>query len=205
VGCGTFRRNIASAQNFRPTAPRDPWFNLPMKKADRITQFVEQLGASAPGSTLDPHYAGFFTCFNEQRYYEAHDVLEHLWLQNRDENHAYFKGLIQVAGAFVHLQKQFLRPEHPKDGRRLRPATRLFALALKNLAPYRPQHMALDVGALCALCTDTVAQIVASDFTRNPWHPEHAPRLTLSTPKNSAETAEKNVQGEGFEPPTNSV
>src|SRR5438067_657768 len=57
-----------------------------MNKADRITRFVQQLGAS-PDSPLDPHYQGFFQCFNEQRYYEAHDVLEHLWLQNRDENH----------------------------------------------------------------------------------------------------------------------
>src|SRR5213082_2572941 len=110
-----------------------------MKKADRITQFVEQLGPSSSpsGTALDPHYLGFFTCFNEQRYYEAHDVLEHVWLQCRgDENHAYFKGLIQIAGAFVHLQKQFLRPLHPKDGRRLRPAVRLFQLGMKNIEPF---------------------------------------------------------------------
>ena len=149
-----------------------------MKKADRITQFVEQLGASAD-SALDPHYQGFFKCFNEQRYYEAHDVLEHLWLQNRDENYAYFKGLIQVAGAFVHLQKQFLRPAHPKDGRRLRPAVRLFHLGMKNLEAFRPRHMDLDVETLHALCAKLAAQIIASDFTKNPWRPDHAPTLHL--------------------------
>ena len=31
----------------------------------------------------DPHFAGYFCCFNEQKFYEAHDVLEALWLQNR--------------------------------------------------------------------------------------------------------------------------
>jgi hypothetical protein len=31
-------------------------------------------------------------------------VLEHLWLDCRDSNHLYFKGLIQIAGAFVHLK-----------------------------------------------------------------------------------------------------
>lgn len=155
-----------------------------MKKADRITQFVEQLGASSD-SSLDPHYTGFFQCFNAQQYYEAHDVLEHLWLHHPDENYAYFKGLIQVAGAFVHLQKQFLRPEHPKDGRRLRPATRLFHLGMKNLEPFRPYHMSFDVENLHNLCTNLAEEIIASDFQKNPWSPDKAPELKL--PRMNAE------------------
>src|SRR2546423_12627744 len=99
-----------------------------MKKVERIATFAAQFARD--DRALDPRYIGFFECFNSQRYYEAHDVLENLWLERRDENYAFFKGLIQIAGAFVHLQKQFLRPTHPKDGRRLRPAARLFKLAL---------------------------------------------------------------------------
>ena len=160
-----------------------------MKKADRIAAFVEKLeelsgsaNAESNSSNVarDPHYRGFFQCFNEQRYYEAHDVLEHLWLQDREnENFAYFKGLIQIAGAFVHLQKQFLRPDHPKDGRRLRPAARLFHLGMKNIAPFRPRHMSFDVAALHALCEKCAAEIIESDFKKNPWHPERAPLLKL--------------------------
>jgi uncharacterized protein len=149
-----------------------------MKKSDRVTAFVQQLGAEA-GSRVDPHYEAFFKCFNEQRYYEAHDVIEHLWLPCRDENARYYKGLIQVAGAFVHLQKQFFRPTHPKDGRRLRPGVRLFRLALENLAPYRPRHMGFDVESVCRLCEKLAAEIVAGNFRRNPWHPERAPKLAL--------------------------
>jgi hypothetical protein len=149
-----------------------------MKKGDRISSFVKQLGTDAT-SPLDPCYQGFFRCFNAKQYYEAHDVLEHLWLQQRDDNHLFFKGLIQTAGAFVHLQKQFLRPDHPKDGARLRPAVRLFHLALQNLEPYQPIHMALDVTRLCAFCRRLADEIVASDFRRNPWHPAHPPQLQL--------------------------
>lgn len=149
-----------------------------MKKSQRIESFVERLGVVSSRS-LDPCYLGYFQCFNEQHYYEAHDVLEHLWLQQRNENHAFFKGLIQVAGAFVHLQKQFLHPEHPKHGRRLRPAVRLFRLATTNLTPYRPIHLHLDVDALCRLCDHVAAQVVASDFLKNPWQPSRAPRLDL--------------------------
>jgi hypothetical protein len=149
-----------------------------MKKNDRISAFVQTLGAD-PALALDPRYQGYFTCFNAQQYYEAHDVLEDLWLQSRDDNYLFFKGLIQIAGAFVHLQKQYLHPEHPKHRPRLRPAVRLFELGMKNLAPYGPVHLHLDVSALLRMSTDMVSQIVASDFGRNPWQPTQAPELHL--------------------------
>ena len=150
-----------------------------MNKHDRMTQFVAELGAD-PALALHPCYQGYFRCFNEGRYYEAHDVLEHLWLGARgDPNWHYYKGLIQIAGAFVHLQKQYLRPDHAKDGKRLRPACRLFALGLANLLPYGSRHLELDLSALERLCAEYVAAIAASDFTANPWSPERAPQLTL--------------------------
>ncbi|MEA3213702.1 MAG: uncharacterized protein QOE70_6759 [Chthoniobacter sp.] len=149
-----------------------------MKKSERIAALVEQLGTE-PGRALDPRYQGYFTCFNSRQYYEAHDVLEDLWLETTDENHRFFKGLIQAAGAFVHLRKHFEQPVHPKHGRRLRPAVRLFHLAIANLEPYAPRHLRLDVTALCELCRRTAAEIVAADFQRNPWDPAHAPRVEI--------------------------
>lgn len=149
-----------------------------MKKSDRISAYVETLGA-APGLDLDPHYTGFFTCFNRGEYYEAHDVLEQLWLRTPGANHAFFKGLIQIAGAFVHLRKQFLQPDHPKDGRRLRPAARLFDLGMRNLDPFGPVHLRLDVAALCALCAEHVSALTENGFVQNPWEPTRLPRVVL--------------------------
>lgn len=149
-----------------------------MKKHDRISAFVETLEASG-GTGFHPCYAGYFECFNQGDYYEAHDVLEHLWLECRDENHLYFKGLIQIAGAFVHLKKQHARPWHPTDGRRLHPAARLFALGVKNIAPFGPIHMGLDIESACALCTGWREQILGSDFRINRWQPSSRPRLEL--------------------------
>jgi len=150
-----------------------------MKKNERIAAFIETLGAD-PTAALDPRYQGFFTCFNARQYYEAHDVLENLWLETAGGDHLFFKGLIQLAGAFVHLQKHFLHPEHPKHVRRLRPAVRLFHLALANLEAFAPRHLRLDVAALCQLCRHHAAEIAGSDFQHNPWHPAHAPRIELT-------------------------
>lgn len=151
-----------------------------MKKADRIEHYVRSLGVDS--GTWDPCYLAFFGCFNAQEYYEAHDVLEHLWLKGCDQNHAFYQGLIQLAGAFVHLKKQRLRPEHPTDGRRLAPATRLFKLALKNLAPYPDSHHGLDLREVRGLATSMIQLIETSEFRTNPWSEDSAPTLLLVEP-----------------------
>jgi len=128
-----------------------------MNKGERISRFVAELGSGDVDLThtdvaRHPFYRAFFLCWNEQRYYEAHDVLEQLWLKETNSREAdFFKGLIQAAGAFVHLQKRFGHPSHAKHSRRLFPAVRLFQLAEKNLSIFAPRHHGLDVAALCRL------------------------------------------------------
>ena len=105
-----------------------------MNKRERISQWLaEATGENVNPDKADverhPYYLAFFRCWNEQRYYEAHDVLEQLWLKTKSPDADYFKGLIQAAGAFVHLQKRFEHPLHAKHSRRLPPAVRLFRLA----------------------------------------------------------------------------
>jgi len=43
--------------------------------------------------------------FNEERFWEAHEVLEQFWRVARDEEKRLLQGLILVCAAFVHLQK----------------------------------------------------------------------------------------------------
>src|SRR3984893_9241002 len=147
-----------------------------MKKGQKIQAFVASLNT---GSTHDPCYEGYFICFNEQKYYEAHDVLEHLWLKEEGPPHQFFKGLMQLAGAFVHLQKQDRRPEHSTDGRRLHPAWRLFKLAQTNLEPFSPTFLGLDVRSVLELCSKNIVAIEDAQFKSNPWSPVAAPMLAL--------------------------
>ena len=89
---------------------------------------------------LDTRYLGYFDCFNKGLYFEAHEVLEGLWLLDRKgPDGSFYKGLIQLAGAFVHLQKN--RPG---------PGASLFRLAREHLKPYPAIHYRLDVGGTLA-------------------------------------------------------
>ena len=134
-------------------------------KNERIARMV---GSGSDGG-LDSYYQGFFDCFNRGQYYEAHDVLEQLWLKDRHgPNGAFYKGLIQLAGAFVHLQKD-----------RLRPSAALFKLAGANLGQYAGQHERLDIHAVLALIEHWRASLERGDFQTNPLRSEPAPVLRL--------------------------
>lgn len=153
------------------------------KKSDRMDAMVRELAAAGPPSSLDPCYTGYFTCFNAGQYYEAHDVLEHLWLKQKSAPVApFYQGLIQFAGGYVHLRKQYEHPAHAKHGRRLRPAARLFALAQFNLTPFAPAFAELDVSGVIAECSRICGELAKSDFTRNPWNPSELPVLHLGLP-----------------------
>ena len=121
------------------------------------------------GQELDAHYLGYFDCFNRQLFYEAHEVLEDLWLKDKSgPNGAFYKGLIQLAGAFVHLQKN--RPQ---------PAAALFKLALANLEKYPYQHERLDVATACGLIRNWLGSLEAAHFEKNPLTNENQPKLAL--------------------------
>lgn len=149
-----------------------------MNKRERISEFVSSLES---GASEDPdYYAAFFRLWNEQRYYDAHDVLEQLWLrEDNTETARFFQALIQAAGAFVHLQKNFEQPTHAKHGRRLRPATRLFALALDNLEGLPDEFRGLDLLSFRELLRRVRDEIIAKHFLVNPWTPQSASMLRL--------------------------
>lgn len=135
------------------------------KKSGKIAERI----AAFQGRELDAHYLGYFDCFNEQLFYEAHDVLEEMWLPDRrGPNGDYFKGLIQLAGAFVHLQKE-----------RLRPSAALFKLARANLQKYPSTHEQLDLAAVLRLIETWLGWLENGAFGTNPLHERPAPKLAL--------------------------
>ena len=135
------------------------------KKSAKIAALI----ASQQGGAFDAHYLGYFECFNRQLFYEAHDVLEELWLAGgkAGANYAFYKGLIQLAGAFVHLQKA-----------RLRPAVALFNLAEANLRQYPARHEGFAVAGALGLIADWRRRIEAEGFAVNPLSGDSAPTVT---------------------------
>src|ERR1700755_2852645 len=133
------------------------------KKSGAIAELIEQF----KGRDFDAHYLGYFECFNRRLYFEAHDVLEELWLADRKgPNYSFYKGMIQLAGAFVHLQKD-----------RLKTSAALFKLAQANLQKYPAVHEQLDLVKVQTVIQEWLNQLERANFTINPLTPDTAPKL----------------------------
>jgi predicted metal-dependent hydrolase len=136
-----------------------------MSKHERIAELAREFS----GDGVDPRYAGYFALFNRQQFYEAHDVLEDLWLPDRHGvNGNFYKGLIQLAGAFVHLQKH-----------RLRPSAALFKLARTNLEKYPATHERLSLAAMLDVIAEWLHYLESQNFSENPLDSRIAPQINL--------------------------
>ena len=132
-------------------------------KSGKIAELIQGL----KHEKHSPHYLGYFECFNRELYFEAHDVLEELWLQDRQSSdYSYFKGLIQLAGAFVHLQKN-----------RLRPAAALFRLARDNLLKYPSPHHDLNLEKVLEMIESWLKPLEDSKLTLNQYDSGRRPAL----------------------------
>lgn len=104
-------------------------------------EHVAALVAAFQGRGRDAHLLAYLDLFNRQRFHEAHDALEAWWLRERHgPDGEFLKGLIQLAGAFVHVQKN-----------RRAPALALLRLAQQRLARFPPSHGGLHLAAALAL------------------------------------------------------
>ncbi len=127
-----------------------------------------------PPTPLSPEavlcsYRGFLDLFNHGKFFEAHEVLEAVWLGVRREPVAdFYKGLIQLAGAFVHVQK-----------RRFAPALSLLRLAEQNLGKFPGQFEHLNVNAVREIIKSWQAKLTQIEAEREIVDLPNFPTLNL--------------------------
>jgi uncharacterized protein len=90
--------------------------------------------------------------WDQRRYFEAHECLEFVWRVADADDAELWQGIIQIAVAAVHLQRQ-----NP-DG-----ARRLFARAQRRLSAFDAPRHGIDVGAARELCQRFIDQIDVGD------------------------------------------
>lgn len=77
--------------------------------------------------------------YNDGYFFEAHETWEDLWYQSPWPARTFLQGLIQLAGAFVHL----MRHEYPGT-------IRLLEAASEKLAQFPGDYLGIDAGRLVA-------------------------------------------------------
>jgi len=97
-----------------------------------------------------PELDEYVTLFRSGHYFEAHEVLERLWLQR--DGDPFLQGLIIFAAAYVKVQRG-----SPVG------ATRHFRSALRYLRPYLPAREGFDVAAIVAQAERALALLVSGE------------------------------------------
>jgi predicted metal-dependent hydrolase len=116
-----------------------------VSKSAHVQGLLETAGASGPKG---PYFA-YFYFFNRQQFYEAHDILESVWLKERKgPNNNFYKALIQLAGAFVHLQKG-----------RVKPGIALFKLSRSYLKKYPLVYEGLRLGDVLRMIDEWIRRL----------------------------------------------
>lgn len=82
----------------------------------------------------DPRFSKGIEEFNQGLYFECHETLEEIWLEENGEDRLFYQGLIQVAAGYFKWQQGV-----PAG------AVKLLRAGLDKLGRYGPSHLGVDL------------------------------------------------------------
>lgn len=85
-------------------------------------------------SSYPEQYLEGLRLFNDEEFFQCHDVLEELWSETIGEEREFYQGLIQAAVALFHFENGNLGG-----------AKRMYDSACRYLSPYEGRYMGIDL------------------------------------------------------------
>ncbi|EIT85633.1 hypothetical protein A374_10368 [Fictibacillus macauensis ZFHKF-1] len=104
-------------------------------------------------------YYTFFITFNEGDYYTCHDLLEDLWMVEKDNY--FLKGLLQMTVAIYHYEYGNVKG-----------ARAMMQAGYEYIQPYRPLYWGLDLDHVHTFMEQCIARIPA-DIDKVPFEQVH--------------------------------
>jgi len=98
----------------------------------------------------DPRFLKGIEEFNRQLFFECHETLEEIWLEEHGEERKFYQGIIQIAAGYYKLQQGV-----PMGAFKLWPA------GIEKLAPFAPVFLGVNVEALIAGVRANFAELQA--------------------------------------------
>src|SRR4030095_8252744 len=85
----------------------------------------------------DPRFIKGIEEFNSGQFFECHETLEEIWLEERGEERQFYQGIIQLAAGDCKLEQGV-----PAG------ALKLWRTGIEKLQPYSPVYLGVNVDAL---------------------------------------------------------
>jgi predicted metal-dependent hydrolase len=90
--------------------------------------------------------------FNRGLFFECHETLEEVWLEEHGEDRLFYQGIIQIAAGYYKLQQGVLIG-----------AVKLWRTGLEKLGPYGSAHLGVDLASLVEPTKDNLARAEAAE------------------------------------------
>jgi predicted metal-dependent hydrolase len=85
----------------------------------------------------DPRLQKGIDEFNQQLFFECHETLEEIWLEEHGEDRRFYQGVIQIAAGYFKWQQGV-----PAG------ALKLWQMGLEKIEPYGPVYLGVDLASL---------------------------------------------------------
>lgn len=124
-------------------------------------------------TVYDPRYLQGIEYFNDCEFFEAHEVWEEIWQEDRSSSRKFLQGMIQAAVALHHF-----------GNGNIRGAKKVYYGSCGYLEHYRPRYWGLDLDKFLGEMKQCFGEVVESveDFPNIEIVPDLIPEIHLDPP-----------------------
>ena len=115
----------------------------------------------------DPRLQKGIEEFNQQLFFECHETLEEIWLEERGEDRKFYQGIIQIAAGYFKLQQGV-----PAG------AIKLWRMGLEKIEPYSPVYLGVELASFSAAVRQNLDELEALQKTSTDSPAVTAPTLS---------------------------
>jgi len=98
----------------------------------------------------DPRFLKGIDEFNQRLFFECHETLEEIWLEEHGEERRFYQGIIQIAAGYFKLEQGV-----PAG------AIKLWHTGLEKLEPYAPVYLGIDVESFVRAVKENLTELKA--------------------------------------------
>jgi uncharacterized protein len=96
----------------------------------------------------DPRFLKGIEEFNQQLFFECHETLEEIWLEDHGDDRLFYQGIIQIAAGYFKWQQGV-----PAG------AIKLWRMGLQKIEPYGLLHLGVNIEALAEAVKKNLAEL----------------------------------------------
>ena len=102
-------------------------------------------------ANLDPRLRKGIEEFNQGLYFECHETLEEIWLEDHGKDREFYQGIIQIAAGYFKWEQGVLTG-----------AIKLWMSGLQKLERYGPAHLGVELGSFVSGVKENLKQVEAA-------------------------------------------